>query len=69
MKQNIPKILECAMATHSAKEIDKKTVNIYSIVVYPITEMRNRIRSDLGMSDPDLLLFRRIRILPVTTDL
>ena len=28
IKQNIPKILECAMAAHAAKEIDKKTVTV-----------------------------------------
>ena len=31
IKSNIPKILECALVCQTAKDIDKKTVRLYTI--------------------------------------
>lgn len=31
IKANIPKILECALVCQTAKDIDKKTVRLYTI--------------------------------------
>ena len=38
IKANIPKILECALVCQTAKDIDKKTVRLYTILGLKFTQ-------------------------------